>query len=98
MRRLYVLVRTDFNNRTYSAVQAGHALAEYMLKYPEDWSNQTLVYLGVDDEIDLEIWVNRLREAGHRVVEFREPDIGDQLTAISVMGADRLLRRLPLLT
>ena len=96
MRRLYVLVRTDLS-KSYSAVQAGHVLAEYMLAYPDDWKNQTLVYLGVDDEIDLEIWASRLQEEGYRISEFREPDLEDQLTAIAVMDADRLLRRLPLL-
>ena len=32
MNKLYVLVRTDFK-LSYSAVQAGHALADYLLQY-----------------------------------------------------------------
>ena len=93
--RLYVLVRSDLSI-AYASVQAGHALAEFMLRHPGRWKNETLVYLSVKNETELAMWSDLLRSGGAAVAEFREPDIDDQLTAIAAQGADRMLRRLPL--
>jgi peptidyl-tRNA hydrolase len=45
MKKLYVLIRKDMS-KSQQAVQAGHAVAEYLLKRPNTkWDNGTLVYL-----------------------------------------------------
>ena len=45
MERLYILTRQDLS-LAYSAVQAGHAVAAWLLNNPtQTWNNQTLVYL-----------------------------------------------------
>jgi len=31
----YVIVRRDLRSKSYQAVQGGHALASYLLKYPD---------------------------------------------------------------
>lgn len=55
-KKLYVLVRKDFS-KSQQAVQAGHAVAEYLLRGPSTfWGNGTLVYLGVRDENELKWW------------------------------------------
>ena len=49
MKKMYVLVRKDLPS-TYRMVQGAHAVAEYLLRYPDtEWKNGTLVFLGVPD-------------------------------------------------
>jgi hypothetical protein len=54
--KLYVLVRKDLS-RSQQAVQAGHAVGEYLLRGPSTvWGNGILVYLGVRNEEELKWW------------------------------------------
>ena len=47
--KLYVLVDNSLPI-AYQAVQSGHAVAEWLLKVPnQNWNNQTLVYLSCPD-------------------------------------------------
>ena len=93
--KLYVLVRKDLD-RSYQAVQAGHAVAEWLL-HDQSWRNNTLVYLGVDDEDALEYWAEKLRFKGIKYVGFKEPDIGDELTAIAAHTDHKIFNKLKLL-
>jgi hypothetical protein len=55
-RKLFVLTRKDLS-KSQQAIQAGHALAEYLLRGPVTfWENGTLVYLAVKDETNLRLW------------------------------------------
>lgn len=85
MHRLYVLTRQDLDP-VYAGVQAGHAVAEYLIQHPQTpWRNSTLIYLVVQDENELNLWGERLSSEGIRFAEFVEPDIGDQKTAIATV-------------
>ncbi len=106
MKRLYVLVRKDLPP-AYQAVQAGHAVAEWLVRgsgcYREGdgyryWENDTLVYLHVADEAELLAWHERLEEARTSCRLFREEDLGGQATALAVGGdAKPLVRGLKLM-
>lgn len=95
--KMYVLTRRDLPV-SYKAVQAGHAVAELLLRgQSHGWNNGTLVYLGVDDEDALKHWKEKLDFKEIPYSEFREPDIGDQITAIATVGNGKLFSKLKLL-
>jgi len=80
------------------AVQAGHAVAEYLLKYPmTSWDNGTLVYLGIRDERELDKWERKLQRMDVSTAVFIEPDIGDQRTALAAASANGIFKNLRLL-
>ena len=96
--KLYVITRTDLT-QSQQAVQAGHALAEYLLMSEDtnEWGNGTLVYLKVKDEEEL-ISLQKALECGkvdHTL--FREPDFGWQLTAMASLGSNKHFERMSLL-
>jgi hypothetical protein len=93
---LYVLVREDLGP-SYSAVQAGHATAQYMLEYPDIWRNSTLIYLRVKDETALLEWRDKLIMRGYPYALFREPDIRNEATALAVQSTGNIFSKLKLL-
>lgn len=81
---MYVVVRTDLE-KSSSAVQAGHALAQYCIDYPEhqtEWNNNYLIYLVAENEQQLEELLYKLSLKDLEVSIFREPDLDNQITAI----------------
>ena len=71
---LYILVRKDLHP-DYQSVQAGHAVAEWLLHVPETertWDNGTLIYLHVEDEEELQFWCEKLDHRGLKWKGFRE--------------------------
>jgi hypothetical protein len=87
--KMYIIVRDDIH-KSYQAAQGGHALAQMALDWPEkfqEWNNQTIVYLKTSYE-DLQRIASSgvLNELGCVFSDFYEPDIGGQLTAISIYG------------
>ena len=100
--KLYVITRTDLS-KSQQAVQAGHALAEFMLNCNLDhnrynkWENGTLVYLKVKDEVDLKCLTHELNYARIEHIAFEEPDINNQLTAIASLGTNKFFERMRLL-
>ena len=83
-RRLYVLVRKDLP-KNQAAVQAGHAVGEFLLRGPNSvWGNGTLIYLGVRDLRELNYWIEVIDKKGYCPVGFKEPDMDNELTAFAV--------------
>ena len=94
MQKMYVLVRKDLP-KTYASVQAGHALAEYLLgrTFLSGWDNGTLIYLGVKNEAELLKWGEKLDFMGKEWSGFREPDIGNEMTAIATIDDGETFKR-----
>jgi hypothetical protein len=83
MLKMYVLTRKDLGT-VYSLVQGTHAVAEYLIKNKKtDWQNGTLIMLSVTNEYLLKKWIQKLTEKKIEFIEFHEPDLKDQLTAIA---------------
>jgi hypothetical protein len=96
-KKLYVLVRKDLSV-SQQAVQAGHAVAEFLLggHNRSNWGNGTLVYLGVKNRGQLEKWKTKLEDRQISFAIFREPDIGNEPTAIATTEGGELFTKLQL--
>lgn len=98
MKKLYVLIRKDLSP-SYQAVQAGHAVAEWLLQHGQvtEWQNGTLIYLGIENEKELEHWSQKLDQKNMKWTVFREPDIDNQMTAIACLHDGKVFSNLRLL-
>jgi len=95
--KLYVIVRKDLSI-SQRAVQAGHAVAAFLLHGPfSRWKNGILIYLGVKGLIQLENLKLKLDDCGISYTEFREPDIGNEVTAIATDQNCELFEKINLL-
>lgn len=95
--KLYVVVRRDLSPGQQLA-QALHASDAFALAHPQvkhDWMKRsnTLAVLSVDNEQQLE-WLERTAfEKNINFASFREPDIGDSLTAVVIEPQGKCLCR-----
>lgn len=96
--KLFVIVRKDLST-SQRAVQAGHALAAYLLhgSFLRRWKNETLIYLGVKGLKQLENLKKRFEFEGIEYVEFRESDIGNEITALATDVNNKYVQKLNLL-
>jgi len=95
--KLYVIVRKDISI-SQRAVQAGHAVADYMLHSPlSRWNNGTLIYLGVKGLNQLESLKIKFKREGIPYTEFKEPDMNNETTAIATDMNSKFTERLNLL-
>jgi len=85
--KLYVLVRDNLS-KSQQGVQAGHAVAEIILRNSADlaWNNGTLVYLKAN-KTSFDTTLKELE--GYTI--FREPDIGNTITALALLGTDKVV-------
>jgi len=101
--KLYLVTRADLSPG-YQAVQSCHAIRQFTAEHPEIdhvWFTRSnyLALLSVNDLDELEDLYYEARRLGLAVSAFREPDIGDQITAIAIEphpDTQELCRSLPL--
>lgn len=95
--KMYVLVRDDLST-VYKCGQGLHAAIEYYEQGNEtNWHNDTIVILSVPNERRLKEWAWMLQHKHKKkFVEFREPDLHDQLTSIACIDTGEVFKKLPL--
>jgi hypothetical protein len=93
MKRLYVLIDNKLD-KIYGCVQAGHAVAQYLLEDKNNnWHNDYLIYLSAD----INEWKNKLNNKNIEYTEFKEPDLNNETTAIAVLNNGKLFKKLKLI-
>lgn len=94
-KKLYVVVDEKLPV-SVQAVQASHAVAEFMKKHPATlWKNGTLVLLKSDLKY-AGFW--RYKHLPYEFAEFKESDLNNQITAFAVFGpADDFMKKQQLL-
>jgi len=99
--KLYLVVRADLSIGQ-QAVQAAHALQEFNVQYPQEvagWfeESNTLAILSASNEEEVGVVYQRAIELGIPASIFREPDRGNEVTAIAIGPPGRqLTKHLPL--
>ncbi len=92
MKRLYVLINNKLD-KVYGCVQAGHAVAQYLLEDKNgSWQNDYLIYLSAD----VNEWKTVLNNNHVEYTEFKEPDLNNETTAIAVLNNGKLFKKLKL--
>lgn len=86
--KLYLVVRKDLSP-AQQAVQAAHGLAEFSALHWEIFSSwradsSTLALLEVANEEELQALLVQATYRGVEAAEFREPDLGGEITAVAV--------------
>lgn len=88
----------------YQAVQPAHALAEFQAKHPRIFRNwqtnhKNLAILAVRNEKELLAIIEKAGELRIKHAPFKEPDIGNETTAVALEPCEstyRLVSQLPL--
>lgn len=101
--KLYVITRRDIA-AGYQAVQSVHAGIQFIFEHPEYaecWYKQSnyLGLLSVATEVELIGLIERATAQDIRFSVFREPDIGNQITAIVLapgLKSKKLCSKIPL--
>lgn len=106
MLKMFIAVRRDLTPQQ-RAVQACHAVAEYLLSNDVgkslvlEWRlhSNTMVLVGVDDERELQLLNAKLTGTGRKAAVFHELDMNSAATALAVIADDKctLFRDLELL-
>ena len=101
--KLVIITRRDLHPG-YQAVQSAHAGIDFQHEYPEiakQWNKQSnyLIILSVENEEQLLLFLEKCKWYNLKTTIFKEPDIGNEVTAIAVEPGSRtkkLTSRLPL--
>lgn len=85
--KLYIITREDIS-KGYQAVQSIHAAIDFGFNHPEiyqEWFKKSnyLGLLSVANEYELNNLIERAINSGIKFSVFKEPDIGNQITAIT---------------
>lgn len=85
---MYVITRQDIS-AGYQGVQAIHAAMQFAFEHPDinrEWFEKSnyVGFLSAANEYELNFLIEKAKENEIAFSVFREPDIGDQITAIAL--------------
>ena len=88
--KLVTITRQDLSVG-YQIAQSCHSVADFAYHKPYEFKNwrensNYKICLASPDEKSLTKLYNKLIEKGAQVIAFHEPDIGDEMTAITLLG------------
>lgn len=91
--KLVIITRADLSDG-YKAVQSTHAAINFVYEHPSrasPWFNNSnyIVQLEVKDEKSLKDVINSCEKYQLVYTTFREPDIGNQITAIAIEPSEK---------
>lgn len=88
----------------YQAVQASHSSIQFIFEHPEIskiwFKDPYLAHLSIENEVELEKLMAKLTKSNITYSVFREPDINNQITSITIEPSDktrRMVSNLPLM-
>jgi hypothetical protein len=95
--KLFLITRKDLPPGQ-QAVQATHAMSEFMAEFPDTYrrwyeTSNTLALLATSDEMSLSCLIEDAQRRGFRCSLFREPDRGNEITAIALEPAAKRICR-----
>lgn len=96
--KLVTITRQDISPG-YQVVQTAHAVADFCTKagFPDvtEWMKKSgsIISLSVKNEKELLNWSKKLKRSA-KIYEFREPDVGDQLTAICFYAKEKTRKKI----
>ena len=101
--KLIIITRRDLHPG-YQAVQSSHAGIDFQHQHPEiakQWNKQSnyLIILSVENEEQLLLFIEKFKYFDIKTTIFREPDIGNEITAIAAEPGEKtkkLTAKLPL--
>lgn len=94
--KLYVITHSDLPLK-YQLPQSNHAAMEFAAQYPDEFrawhkNSNSIIVLNAQNELKLLEFAERLKNKGIKFSEFREPDIGNELTAIAICPGPEVKR------
>lgn len=94
--KLYIITHSDLPLK-YQLPQSNHAAMEFAAQYPAEfleWHRKSnfIIILNCQNEQKLVEFAQKLRDKGIKFSEFREPDIGNELTAIAICPGPEIRR------
>jgi len=98
LNKLCVLIREAELTAAQQAVQAGHAVAEWLIAFPDVWQNGILIYTKVPSERDLLSYAAMFDSRDCKYTLYSDIDLGENFTALATADEKALVltKRLPL--
>lgn len=83
---MFIVVRDDLGSTGLKAAQGAHALAQFLIDYPDEqgeWNNNYLIFLKTDNLLTMEKLIDKMKRNRMKFSVFKEPDLNDEITALA---------------